>query len=700
MVTLTPSIQEEVDATQVVGGSVVAPPPLIQGPAPAIWAGLVGGFIVFLLVMIFIIRGRVIRPAQQKAFEPKADFFEPAGKDADITFEDPPQEEVKPKKRGWFSRKPKPAPEPEAPVEDYTTDEAAYDDEAYDVSPTDIEDHHSSAELEPADAFFEDDNPHETSAHDHDRVIDVEVEDPLPDPTPEPENTVAPEAKKKQNRSPFAGLFKSKRKEKEAAAHETPAEAPYDTPANDEASISILPADGFPDDIEDNSHDVAQADFPPLPEEEPEQSAPPPEAHPDSASAEDIADEPPIEDAFAEAESRRRADALAFAAREQANEEARSAAASAEAARLLNAQPESADASFDAKLAALSEKIDEQLAMRPAQTDAGAVAAQVDSHLAGLIEKQFASLKQSLDASIDDLQRQVSAAPAPERSDDVAAEIADLKRLLSAQASVATGDAVPLSEVIRTALPQSAYTFEKQLTNGHIADCIVTLPQEQGDIAIVGRFPALEFENFIRDQNTEDHAQQTENAFRRAFLDHLSHISKHFISPGETTSSALMFVPSDSILHEIQTRFPDLVQESYDGRVWMASPSSLAATLHTIRDLLRNTPAPDKPASNSPNNGLKREVAELRARVDALETYIEASRGGVTTNTAPPLVAPGVGAQPPRPRPAAPPASAGGAPSLSAEEEAFERLEREEALREARERAETQSLSRPPFPLR
>ena len=49
-----------------------------------------------------------------------------------------------------------------------------------------------------------------------------------------------------------------------------------------------------------------------------------------------------------------------------------------------------------------------------------------------------------------------------------------------------------------------------------------------------------------------------------------------------------MFLPSESIYSEINIRFPKLVNESRNKKVYMAGPDNLMLLLHTVRAILRD----------------------------------------------------------------------------------------------------------------
>ncbi|WP_425410569.1 DNA recombination protein RmuC [Hyphococcus sp.] len=89
---LTPSAQQGADVPENAASgaqSAAALEPFISGPAPALWAGVGAFILIFVLLLMLIIRGRVVRPGRRKVKHTPPNYFEPAGEDADISFDDP-----------------------------------------------------------------------------------------------------------------------------------------------------------------------------------------------------------------------------------------------------------------------------------------------------------------------------------------------------------------------------------------------------------------------------------------------------------------------------------------------------------------------------------------------------------------------------------------------------------------------------------
>ncbi len=69
---------------------------------------------------------------------------------------------------------------------------------------------------------------------------------------------------------------------------------------------------------------------------------------------------------------------------------------------------------------------------------------------------------------------------------------------------------------------------------------------------------------------------------------HVHDIAERYILPGETAESALMFLPSEAVYAELHANFRNVVEESYRKRVWIVSPTTLMATLNTVRAVLKD----------------------------------------------------------------------------------------------------------------
>ena len=79
-----------------------------------------------------------------------------------------------------------------------------------------------------------------------------------------------------------------------------------------------------------------------------------------------------------------------------------------------------------------------------------------------------------------------------------------------------------------------------------------------------------------------------QRAFQLAMRKHIGDIRDKYILPGETAESALLFLPSEAIYAELHANFGGIVDESYRARVWIVSPTTMMATLNTVRAVLKD----------------------------------------------------------------------------------------------------------------
>jgi len=166
-------------------------------------------------------------------------------------------------------------------------------------------------------------------------------------------------------------------------------------------------------------------------------------------------------------------------------------------------------------------------------------------------------------------------------------QVNDLQNILSNKQLRGAFGEVQLENIVRDALPQNAYQFQYTLTSNSRVDCIVKMPEPPGPICIDSKFPLEDYKKFAgatNDQEKKDYLRLFHNAVQK----HIKDIAEKYILPGETSDSAIMFLPSESIYSEINIRFPKLVNESRNKKVYMAGPDNLMLLLHTVRAILRD----------------------------------------------------------------------------------------------------------------
>ncbi|GEP59919.1 DNA recombination protein RmuC [Reyranella soli] len=206
---------------------------------------------------------------------------------------------------------------------------------------------------------------------------------------------------------------------------------------------------------------------------------------------------------------------------------------------------------------------------------------------------------------------------------DLSTQVVSLQEVLSnKQARGAFGE-VQLNDLVQSALPPQAYAFQHTLSSGARADCLLMLPNPPGSIAIDAKFP-LESYSALRAVAAGDGPALlvAQRAFQQAIRKHIGDIRDKYIVPGETAESALMFLPSEAVYAELHANFTGLVEESYRARVWIVSPTTMMATLNTVRAVLKDVRMREQAGEIQKTVGLLMgDVQRLGDRVERLKTH-------------------------------------------------------------------------------
>jgi DNA recombination protein RmuC len=266
---------------------------------------------------------------------------------------------------------------------------------------------------------------------------------------------------------------------------------------------------------------------------------------------------------------------------------------------------------FSDRLDALATSVERRAPARAADAAAGDDRPLDLSGLSDLLTMKLAEHQQAVSQSLHSLSRRI----------DELGLSASQSTNVAARAETLSAPAVQLAEIVRNALAPNGYEFNAVLLNNRRADCLIRLGRPPGPIAVDARFPVEAFAG-LRSGRAD-----AENEFRRTALRHIVDVAERLIAPGLTADSALMFIPSESAVAELHARFPDVVQDSYRARVWIVSPTTLMATLHTIAGVMRDAAL----LAGAPNDA-KRALAEierLSERVAALESNAPRTRPAI-----------------------------------------------------------------------
>lgn len=210
---------------------------------------------------------------------------------------------------------------------------------------------------------------------------------------------------------------------------------------------------------------------------------------------------------------------------------------------------------------------------------------------------------------------------------ELSGQVVGLQHILdNKQARGAFGE-IQMEDIFRNALPPSAYSFQTTLTNSKRADALILLPNPPGPIVVDSKFP-LEPYRALRDAEDEATLAQATRDFKQSVKKHIKDISEKYIIAGETAESALMFLPSEAVYAELHANFVDLVEESYRARVWIVSPTTLMATLNTVRAVLKDVAMREQAHLIQAQVGkMMGDVERLHKRVGNLQRHFGQAEG-------------------------------------------------------------------------
>lgn len=166
---------------------------------------------------------------------------------------------------------------------------------------------------------------------------------------------------------------------------------------------------------------------------------------------------------------------------------------------------------------------------------------------------------------------------------NISSDIANFKNILmgNKQARGTFGEK-QLEDIVADIMPPESYEFQCVLETGVRPDCIIRLPYPPGDMIIDSKFPLESYNRLCEDKNDGMAKKQFELDVRK----HIDAIAEKYIIPGRTAESAMMFIASESIFETLHREFPGAIEYAARQKVFIVSPSTLWATLNTIRAVL------------------------------------------------------------------------------------------------------------------
>lgn len=263
----------------------------------------------------------------------------------------------------------------------------------------------------------------------------------------------------------------------------------------------------------------------------------------------------------------------------------------------------------------------QQLAGGLSQVSEGAASAQ--SKLLQLLESRLAEVQRGMTESLSgtatrtarslgELQQRLETIDKAQANiEKLSGNVLSLQDILSNKQTRGAFGEIQLNDIVQKALPSDSYTMQATLSNGRRADCLIHLPNPPGPIVIDSKFPLEAYEALRRAKNNSEQIEAV-RMMRIAVRTHIRAIAERYIIEGETAEGAMMFLPSEAVYAELHANFPELVREGFAAKVWIVSPTTCMATLHTMRAILKDA------RMRAQAGAIRKELAALHADVERL----------------------------------------------------------------------------------
>lgn len=207
--------------------------------------------------------------------------------------------------------------------------------------------------------------------------------------------------------------------------------------------------------------------------------------------------------------------------------------------------------------------------------------------IAARVNQQLDQSMQKTHVTFTNIQKRLSVIDeAQKRIDHLSTNVVSLQNVLTDKKTRGAFGEMQLQTIVENALPPQFVDFQYTLSNNKRADCIIHLPEPNGDIVIDAKFPLESYRQLI-DNSQQTTVTMTQN-FKRDIKKHITDIAEKYIFPPETAESAILFIPAEAIFAEIHANHIDLVEFSQRHQVWLTSPTTLMAILATAKSVIKD----------------------------------------------------------------------------------------------------------------
>lgn len=127
------------------------------------------------------------------------------------------------------------------------------------------------------------------------------------------------------------------------------------------------------------------------------------------------------------------------------------------------------------------------------------------------------------------------------------------------------------------------YATQYKLSNGSIVDAVIFGSEPLALISIDAKFPLENYNRCMEQQASKEERKKAAHAFSQDVKKHIKTIAEKYIIPHETAEFAYMFLPAEAIFSYLHASCEDVVQYSYEHKVYLVSPTTLMAYITAMK---------------------------------------------------------------------------------------------------------------------
>ena len=223
-------------------------------------------------------------------------------------------------------------------------------------------------------------------------------------------------------------------------------------------------------------------------------------------------------------------------------------------------------------------------------------------------------------------ERMVKIDEAQKGLNDLSTNITSLQSVLTDKKNRGTFGEIELYSLLESSFGTNNDRWAKQysLSNGLKADAVIFGGESLGNIVVDSKFPLENYRRMYDDSLSKIEKDKARTSFKNDVLKHIKDIKEKYIIPGETAEMAYMFLPAEAVFAEIYSSFDEIVEKSYESKVYIVSPTTLMAYITAIRSIYLGQKKDEKAKEIAQLlNELSVEFVRLKDRQETLQRDVE-----------------------------------------------------------------------------